>query len=187
VAGHGVGSALLSVSLMNVMRSRSLPGADFSKPDEVLAGLNREIRMEDHDKKFFTMWYGVYEAGTQNLTYANGGYPPPLLIHDRIDGRVASKLEGAGLIVAAMPEATYEARTLSIQLACALHVFSDGVYEILPPGDGDAKHMLGYDGFADVLTSADGDDLDATIERLREYAGGGVFDDDVSLMRLRLG
>ena len=40
-------------------------------------------------------------------------------------------------------------------------------------------------GFATSI--ANGDDLDATIERLREYAGGGVFDDDVSLMRLRLG
>ena len=33
--------------------------------------------MAEHDNKFFTMWYGVYEAGTQNLTYANGGHPPP--------------------------------------------------------------------------------------------------------------
>ena len=45
--------------------------------------------------------------------------------------------------------------------------------------------MLGYDGFAEILTTADGDDLDAAIGRLREYAGG-TFDDDVSLMGLRL-
>ena len=91
------------------------------------------------------------------------------------------------MIVGGLRETTYEAHTLSIQEPCALHLFSDGVYEIFPPGDEDAEHMLGYDGFADVLTSADGDDLDATIERLREYAGGGLFDDDVSLLRLRLG
>ncbi len=185
VAGHGVGSALLSVSLMNVVRSRSLPGVDFSKPDEVLAGLNREFRMAEHDNKFFTMWYGVYEEGTRSLTHANGGHPPPVLIYDRVDGRNTSKLEGSGLIVGALPEASYEACVLSIQEPCALYVFSDGVYEIFPPGDEDAEHMLGYDGFAEILTSADGD-LDAVIERLREYAGG-TFDDDVSLMRLRLG
>ncbi|MBO1348428.1 MAG: SpoIIE family protein phosphatase [Hormoscilla sp. GUM202] len=31
-AGHGVGSALLSVSVLNVLRSQSLSGVNFSEP-----------------------------------------------------------------------------------------------------------------------------------------------------------
>ena len=40
VCGHGVGSAMLSISVMNVLRSKTLPGVDFRDPGTVLAGLN---------------------------------------------------------------------------------------------------------------------------------------------------
>ncbi len=187
VAGHGVGSALLSVSVMSVVRSRSLQRADFAEPAEVLAGLNREFRMTEHDNKFFTMWYGVYDARTQTLTYANGGHPPPLLITDRASGGNVVKLQDSGLIVGALPDASYASSTLPIAEPSSLYLFSDGVYEIFPSGDDDCEHMLGYDGFAEILTSQGGADLDATIGRLREYGGGGPFDDDVSILHLRLG
>jgi sigma-B regulation protein RsbU (phosphoserine phosphatase) len=41
VSGHGVGAALLSVSVMNVLRSQSLPATDFKDPEQVLAGKYR--------------------------------------------------------------------------------------------------------------------------------------------------
>ncbi len=37
VSGHGVGSALLSVSAMNALRSQALPQTDFRQPGQVLA------------------------------------------------------------------------------------------------------------------------------------------------------
>src|SRR6187431_816242 len=40
VSGHGVGSAMHSVSVLNVMRQRALPNVDFRNPSEVLASLN---------------------------------------------------------------------------------------------------------------------------------------------------
>ena len=40
VCGHGVGAALLSVSVLNALR-RSLPQTDFRKPDQVLTALNK--------------------------------------------------------------------------------------------------------------------------------------------------
>ena len=41
VCGHGVGAALHSVSVLNVLRSENLQNTDFRRPDQVLAGLNR--------------------------------------------------------------------------------------------------------------------------------------------------
>src|SRR5262249_38607549 len=39
VSGHGVGASLLSVSAMNVLSARTLPGTDFRDPAQVLRGL----------------------------------------------------------------------------------------------------------------------------------------------------
>ncbi|MEI8191965.1 MAG: response regulator, partial [candidate division NC10 bacterium] len=41
VCGHGVGTALLSVSVLDMLRSQSLPDVDFRMPAQVLRALNR--------------------------------------------------------------------------------------------------------------------------------------------------
>ena len=40
VSGHGAGSAMHSVTVLNVLRQRALPDVDFRNPAEVLASLN---------------------------------------------------------------------------------------------------------------------------------------------------
>ena len=79
VCDHGVGSALLSVSALNVLRSQSLPDTDFRIPDKVLSGLNEAFQMEDHNNLYFTIWYGVLDTKTDILTYSSGGHPPAFL------------------------------------------------------------------------------------------------------------
>ena len=76
VSGHGVGAALLSVSVMNVLRSQTLPGVDFKKPEQILEALNIAFPGEENNDMFFTMWYGVYKKSTRELSYASGGHPP---------------------------------------------------------------------------------------------------------------
>jgi sigma-B regulation protein RsbU (phosphoserine phosphatase) len=81
VCGHGVGSALMSVSAINDLRSQSLKGADFKKPSSVLCSINNAYLMEHHNNKFFTMWYGVYDRNSHTLTYASE------LIHQHLLGQ----------------------------------------------------------------------------------------------------
>ena len=84
VSGHGVGASLLSVSALNMLRSQSLPGADFHDPAQVLDRLSATFLMEQHDNRYFTIWYGVYSTKTRQLTYAVGGHPPAPL-NDRFE------------------------------------------------------------------------------------------------------
>jgi len=55
VCGHGVGAALLSVSVLNTLRAQALPSVDFRSPAQVLAALNRAYRMENHNQLYFTI------------------------------------------------------------------------------------------------------------------------------------
>ena len=82
VSGHGVGAALLSVSVFNVLRTQSLQGTDFGDPAAVLKQLNRVFPMERQNNLIFTIWYGVFERSTRRLTYASGGHPPAVLTGD---------------------------------------------------------------------------------------------------------
>ncbi|MBT8333422.1 MAG: PAS-domain containing protein, partial [Deltaproteobacteria bacterium] len=86
VSGHGVGAALLSVSVINALRSQSLTGTDFKDPAQVLASLNKAFPCEENNYMFFTIWYGVYNKSTRELIYASGGHPPALFIDDTQEG-----------------------------------------------------------------------------------------------------
>ena len=67
VCGHGIGAAMHSVSVLNVLRQRAVPGADLRNPREVLTSLNAMFQMDSHDGQYFTMWYGVYDTDARLL------------------------------------------------------------------------------------------------------------------------
>jgi serine phosphatase RsbU (regulator of sigma subunit) len=80
VTGHGLDSALLSVTVMNVLRSKSLTGADARVPGQVLeCGTNAAFPAEKFGDKFFTIWYGVFHRPTQTISWSGGGHPDALL------------------------------------------------------------------------------------------------------------
>ena len=80
VSGHGAGSAMHSVTVLNVLRQRALPDVDFRNPAAVLTSLNARFPMDSHGGLFFTMWYGVYDAGDRTLRYASAGHHPAYLV-----------------------------------------------------------------------------------------------------------
>ena len=80
VCGHGVGAAMHSVSVLNVLRQRALPQTDFRNPVQVLENLNAMFQMDRHDDQYFTIWYGVYDAYARTLTYASAGHHPGYLV-----------------------------------------------------------------------------------------------------------
>ncbi len=166
VCSHGVGAALLSISVMNALRSRNLQAVDFQSPGQVLTALNRLFVMENQNNLYFTMWYGVFSRSTRQLTYASAGHPPAILItgSDR-PGAKAQRLRTRGAPIGTFPEGNYPVQHTTLGSFNRLFVFSDGVYEITRP-DGS---MLSLDEFAARLvesTLAGKDDLQATLRDL---------------------
>ena len=142
VCGHGVGSALLSISVMNVLRSQSLPKTDFKKPAEVLNALNENFQMEKHNNLFFTLWYGVYNKLKRQIVYGTGGHPPAVLITGKTpEAAKIIKLKAKGLMIGGMPEATFEDAQTELGEYGKLYIFSDGAFEVFTP----YKLMLKFD------------------------------------------
>ena len=74
VCGHGVGAALLATTVMNVIKARTLTGADFAAPASVLAALNAAFPMSAQNGMYFTIWYGVYDAAEGEVEFAGAGH-----------------------------------------------------------------------------------------------------------------
>jgi sigma-B regulation protein RsbU (phosphoserine phosphatase) len=179
VSGHGVGAALLSVSVANSLRSEGLAVRDFGDPGAVLKALNDAYPMEHHNNMYFTAWYGVYSPDTRCLRYGSGGHPPALLVPP--EGGRFQELATGGMIIGGMPDLEFESDEREVAPGSALYVFSDGAYEVFKP---DGSEMT-LEELGSIVSGEGGPpETRAVVEIIKGLKGGGTFDDDLSLLRV---
>lgn len=175
VCGHGVGSALLSVSAMNVLRTQTLPETDFMEPAQVLSALNKAFPMEEKHGMFFTIWYGVLEVSSGRLRYSGAGHPPAVIV-EKAGG--VNQLNAQGIPVGCFENFEYETQETVFPQGSHLYVFSDGIYEVQNPD----KTMGTYDDFLLRLQGAPS--AESLIESVRNHQQQQHFEDDVSVIRI---
>jgi phosphoserine phosphatase RsbU/P len=183
VSGHGLGSALLSTSVLNVLRSQSLPDVNFYRPEKVLKALNETFQMSDQNQKYFTIWYGVLNCANRQLLYASAGHPPAILVSKQEQGYHAARLRTPGMPIGMMPEARYQWQRCEVPPDSTLYLFSDGLYEILQ----DNQEYIGLDGFIEFLSQDQRqgtvDDILQSVEQRRSLNSAT---DDMSLVAITL-
>lgn len=184
VSGHGVGAALLSVSVLNTLRSQTLSGVDFTDPSKVLKKLNETFRIEQHNELYFTIWYGVYSKTESTLTYATGGHPPAVLLREEDSTTEAMCLSTPNPIIGVVEDLDFKSQSIGIKPNDKLYIFSDGVYEI---DNKDGSGMIHLKGFIEALqcppplhTSK----LESLVEYCQEVQGKKSFNDDFSLIEI---
>jgi phosphoserine phosphatase RsbU/P len=185
VSGHGIEAALFSVTLMNMLKTQVLPGADFADPASVLERLNVSFKMEEQNNLFFTAWYGVWDHGSRELTYASAGSPPALLVLP--DGS-STELSSAGTIVGVDPDSHYDSCKANLPRGSGVYVFSDGAYEFRAK-DGS---IFGIERFERMLTEiasaprGDRSVLGRVLQRAKAECATERFPDDLSILEVRL-
>jgi phosphoserine phosphatase RsbU/P len=187
VSGHGVGSALLSVSAMNALRSQALPHTDFRSPGQVLGALNNAFQMDQQNGLFFTIWYGVFHKSTRRIDYSGGGHPPVLLFNGPVpDQAVLEVLEASGPMIGAVPDLEFQTASTSLDAFAKLFLYSDGVYEI----ERIDKTMWPFNDFIEFMKQGPLDiAIESKMDRLiaydREIQGREEFVDDCSIVELQ--
>ncbi|MDA0802997.1 MAG: SpoIIE family protein phosphatase [Planctomycetota bacterium] len=195
VCGHGVGPALLGVSVMNALGAGVVAGADPGDPGAVLTALNVMYPMSMHNGMFFTLWYGVIDITTHELRYGCGGHPPVLLrLPDGAFRLLGGEEEVSGLVMGAIKGLAYQSGSASVPAGSHLMVYSDGIHELQPFVPAGAVPPLGVrpiEEFLEVGRAA----LDAAarqgvaavepvLAEARAYSGRADFDDDVSVLHI---
>jgi len=183
VCGHGVGAALLSVSVLNVLNARTLPGVDFRRPAEVLAGLNTAFPMERQHDMFFTIWYGVFNAPTRRLDFAAAAHPAAILLAPGAEPRMLGQ---PNLPIGVMEDQAYTAASATVPAGSRLVVLSDGAFEVRLPGDA----SLSFEDFVGLVARAEGqgpeERAEAIIAAVQALTGRSDFEDDCTLLELVL-
>ena len=184
VCGHGVGAALLSVTVINVLRASALASADFRDPSTVLKALNDTFPMEKQNNMFFTIWYGVYKASTGELRYATGGHPPSILLRgpNRPEGAPSCELliTVGGVAIGALSDMDYDSDVTRVFPGDRLLVISDGTFEVNGP-EGDMLSVEALAAHVEAHASGPGD----VLSWVKSFNGEGPLPDDFSLLEVR--
>ena len=184
VAGHGLRASLPSLSVVNILRSQTLNNANYYQPSSVISCLNDVFQMSDRNDKYFTIWYGVYDVKSRNLTYSSAGHPPGILLANEPNrGVVESRLKTVGVPVGMFPEAKYVDHNCSVTSGSSLYIFSDGIYEVEQKNG----NFWGLEKFVGILRKyqqTPQQDLDRLLQFVRNWHPRFQFEDDLSILQI---
>ncbi len=190
VSGHGVASALLSVTLSRLLSPPSEPSSilirdgdirersNIRPPAEVAAHLNRLFPFGPTSEQFATMVYGILDAATGEFRYVSAGHPGPVHLPSGADPVI---LNGRGSLIG-LAEDAYEERSVRLGPGDRLYLYSDGVPEAMDPsgrqfGDARLLEAIGR-GRSGPLEES----IAALLEEVGRWQGSGRPQDDISVL-----
>ncbi len=185
VSGHGVGAALLSVTLNHLLSASAdgalLASADAAEaalaPASVAERLNRQFPM-DRTRQYFTMVYGVIDLSSAHFRYVTAGHPSPVLLPR---GGPPAVVAGGGLPIGMFEEASYEEASLTLEPGDRLYFYTDGVIEALDASEDEFGHPRLLAEIADRREQPLRESLDGIASAVRKWCNGRIRD-DVSLL-----
>ncbi len=123
VVGKGIPAALLMSNLQAAVRAFA---SEVSEPSELCHQVNRILCGNIAEGRFISFVYGVLDAATGVLTYANAGHYLPMIV--RVDGSV-ERLDKGGPVLGVLPDAEYEQAQVPLAAGDRIVLFTDGLTE----------------------------------------------------------
>jgi len=173
-SGHGIPAAINTFRLHTLIENN--PPGDRA-PGEWLARLGADLKDLLRPGQFATAFYGVIDPVARTLAWASAGHPGPILD----DGETARTLEGSGLFLGIVKEATYDTQRVDLPDGWALLAFSDALLES-PDRFG---RMLGEEGAAALVRQVRAGGPSRALDRLVDLfhaPGRRPLDDDLTLV-----
>jgi sigma-B regulation protein RsbU (phosphoserine phosphatase) len=179
VSGKGLAAAQQLALIRNSLRTTLYL---YREPAQAATALNKIVTSHDLLVGFVTVWVGVYDAATGQITYCSCGHEPGLV---RRAGGAVEATETTGPPLGVAEGAEYDEKTVTLSSGDTFLLYTDGISEAGP-----SRHdLLGTKGLARLLAGLDAGaevqaQADALFVAVSVYTNG-VFRDDVAFLLLR--
>ena len=184
VSDKGMPAALF----MSLARStiRASVGAARS-PLDGIAHANRLICADSTGGMFVTLFYGLLDPATGELTYVNAGHNPPLLCRqsDRAGQDQQTRLTRTGMALGVLADTTFREASLRLDPGDFLLLYTDGVTD----ANGVQGQLFGMERLQGVVAEhwrASAADVVTALEReLDDFTGSAAPFDDVTIVAVK--
>lgn len=181
VSGKGAPASLFMAVTITLMRAVS---ETTSVPGEVLTKVNASLCRENDSAMFVTLFYGVYDVRSGELSYSSGGHPSPYVL--RADGSVEQLPKSAGAGLGVSERIAFGTERFQLGHGDCLFLYSDGVTEAMNAagqwfGDERLRSVLAGIGAPSGAQAV----LDPVTAAVDDFVAGEEQYDDTTTLALR--
>jgi len=182
VSGKGVSGSLIMSNLQGRFRQIA---SDSTNPGEVLSNLNVLVNeAAGSETMFATLFYGIVDTERMLLKYANAGHCTPILCSKAGE---TGLIDDGGTMIGPFPDMQWDDYELGLSDGDLFCLYSDGISETW---DKQKKNMFD-DGRIEICVKESCREstesiLSNILKSCRQFAAGGGFDDDWTLLLFRI-
>jgi sigma-B regulation protein RsbU (phosphoserine phosphatase) len=180
VSGKGVPAAIFMAVSRTLIRATGIRGVS---PSECMTYSNTLLAKESVNSMFVTVFYGIYNIRTGEVTYTNAGHNPPYIM--KANGSVQPLPMSKDIIAGFLDDFQFTENTLQLEPGDTLLMFTDGVTEAIDPEENEygverLQQLLGQ------LVASDCQKIIDTVKAdVKAFAGEAEQSDDITLLALK--
>jgi sigma-B regulation protein RsbU (phosphoserine phosphatase) len=151
VSGKGISAALLMATIHSAVRAYAMVGMPVVReqvavgaatgasmmlacgtegvevsPAALLSLLNHQLYESTPQEKYATLFLGIYDGTSRNVSYSNGGHLPPIIISP--DGSIR-RLDQGGTVVGLFDNLSFDEASVQLKAGDIFLAYSDGITE----------------------------------------------------------
>ena len=126
VVGKGVVAGMLMSAVRATLRAYAELSDDLSR---VMERTNDSVCRDTTVAEFVTIWYGVYDPQSRELSYVTAGHEPPILLTPTDGAWHAEPLQGSGLVAGVQLGEEYTMERVTLTPGQVVVAFTDGVMD----------------------------------------------------------
>jgi serine phosphatase RsbU (regulator of sigma subunit) len=182
ISGHGVGAALLMAEARSAFMAQRLISASAAK---ILDKLN-ELLFDDLDRAtlFMTACCSTFDVRTSELSYANAGHPPGLLL--RADQDRCGLMQASGILLGISKTAKFEETLTVLNEGDIVVFYTDGITERAS----ESGEFFGVDRLGDAVVAHRHEDpealVTAVLDVVARFGGRRPSEDDVTIVAMKV-
>ena len=180
VSGKGVPAAIFMAVSRTLIKATGLQGLPA---EECLAKVNDILCGESVGSMFVTVFYGIYDATTGAVSFANAGHNPPYIL--RADGTVEKLSCSCNLVLGAVEGMPFTGESLQLNAGDALVMYTDGVTE----AENRNHDQFGESRLEAELAELKGADSKQIVSginaKVKEFINGAPQSDDITQLVIR--
>ncbi len=195
VSGHGVASALKSVTLSHllspvqnqssILRKKIKGSSTFqiNSPAKVLHQLNQQFPVDMETGQFFTLIYGILNIETYEFIFSSAGHPDPVLIRNSSN---PTTLKSSNFPIGFTEEVAYNDYKVCLEPGDRLFLYSDGITEA-KESNGEEFGLIRFVKFLNENRKTSFENsLPKLLKEVTTWHGNSSLDDDASLLALEI-
>ena len=180
VSGKGVPAAIFMAVSRTLIKAT---GIQDKPTNECMSTVNNILCDESVGSMFVTVFYGIYDLQTGQITFTNAGHNPPYIL--KADGQVEVVKSPCNLVLGAVPDMPFSCDTMKLAPGDTLYMFPDGVTE----AENKNHDQFGESRLEAALAECKGADsrhiVDTVNAKVKEFINGASQSDDITQLVIR--